>query len=126
MHAWTGLPKPGSPTASRRTDARDASGSRTGRRTAVHYNGGLVLTDGRDMESTDFSAGIRAALDRGDHAQALTDATTAVSEHPGSALAWRLLAAAQRGTGDDTQALASIDRVVGCQRDGPACCWEHA
>jgi len=78
------------------------------------------------MESTDFSAGIRAALDRGDHAQALTDATTAVSEHPGSALAWRLLAAAQRGTGDDTQALASIDRAIALAPDDAVAHFERA
>ena len=78
------------------------------------------------MESTDFSAGIRAALDRGDHDQALADATTAVSGHPDSAQAWRLLAAAQRATGDDTQALASIDRAIALSPDDADAHFERA
>lgn len=78
------------------------------------------------MESTDFSAGIRAALDRGDHAQALAEATTAVSERPGSAQAWRLLAAAQRATGDAAQALASIDRAIALAPDDADAHFERA
>ena len=78
------------------------------------------------MESTDFSAGIREALDRGDHTQALVDATAAVSGHPDSAQAWRLLAAAQRASGDTTQALASIDRAVALSPDDAEAHFERA
>ena len=78
------------------------------------------------MESTDFSAGIREALDRGDHAQALADATSAVTGRPDSAQAWRLLAAAQRASGDATQALASIDRAIALSPDDAEAHFERA
>ena len=78
------------------------------------------------MESTDFSTDIRAALDRGDYARALADATAAVSAQPDSAQAWRLLAAAQRATGDDPQALASIDRAIALLPDDADAHFERA
>jgi tetratricopeptide (TPR) repeat protein len=78
------------------------------------------------MESTDFSADIRAALDRGDHVQALAAATAAVSARPDSAQAHRLLAAAQRASGDPALALASIDRAIALAPDDADAHFERA
>ncbi len=78
------------------------------------------------MDPTDSSADIRAALDRGDHAQALAAAMSAVSAQPGSAPAYRLLAAAQRASGDPAQALASIDRAIALAPDDAEAHFERA
>jgi tetratricopeptide (TPR) repeat protein len=78
------------------------------------------------MESTDFSADIRAALDRGDHAQALSAAQAAASHHPDDAQAHRLLAAAQRATGQPAAALASIDRAIALAPDEAQAHFERA
>ncbi|WP_159016848.1 tetratricopeptide repeat protein [Cognatiluteimonas profundi] len=78
------------------------------------------------MESTDFPADIRAALDRGDHVQALAAATAAVAARPDSAQAHRLLAAAQRASGDPAQALASIDRAIALAPDDAEAHFERA
>ncbi|MDB6163995.1 MAG: adenylate cyclase [Xanthomonadaceae bacterium] len=78
------------------------------------------------MESTDVSAGIRDALARGDHAQALAAASHAVAERPDNAQAHRLLAVAQQAAGEHDQALASMDRAIALAPDDAQVHFERA
>lgn len=78
------------------------------------------------MQDPEFAAGIRDALSRGASAEALAAARAAATAHPDDAQAHRLLAAAQRATGEHVQALASLDRAIALAPDEADAHFERA